>query len=262
MEEKLMADKDTNKQENHDQVADPSRRRFVKSTGIAFGGVAGGALLGGLFTNQFGKESGKKSEKEGKSEKRYEEARMFFTRFADFAILEQAVERIFPADDNGPGAIELGVPYFIDKQLAGPWGINAKDYRQAPFINKTGNAPDSSLNRGQLFINAIRKMDDESLKRFNTKFIDASEEEQIEILGDFESTKIKLKGVSSGAFFNLLRSATLEGVYSDPLYGGNKDMKGWKMKEYPGSISSYANMIEDSEFLIMDQVSLTDYQPK
>src|SRR5699024_3645858 len=41
--------------------------------------------------------------------------------------------RIFPEDDNGPGAIELGVPYFIDKQLAGSWGTNAKAYMHDPF---------------------------------------------------------------------------------------------------------------------------------
>ena len=54
----------------------------------------------------------------------------------------------------------------------------------------------------------------------------------------------------------------MEGAYSDPLYGGNRDMKGWKMKEFPGAVASYANMIEEKEFVKMDPVSLTDYQQK
>jgi len=187
---------------------------------------------------------------------------MFFTRFADFAILEQAVERIYPEDQNGAGAIELGVAYFIDKQLAGPYGHNVSDYRQGPFTNGNGTASDSSLNRGEIMINGLRKMNDESMKRFDAKFNEATEEQQTEILVDVEADKMEMKGISSKAFFVLLRKLTLEGAYSDPLYGGNRDMKGWKMKEYPGAITSYVNMIEETDFVKMDPVSLTDYQPK
>ena len=41
----------------------------------------------------------------------------------------------------------------------------------------------------------------------------------------------------------MLRSATLEGVYSDPLYGGNNNMGGWKMRDYPGSQMAYTDII-------------------
>ncbi|MFY4690767.1 gluconate 2-dehydrogenase subunit 3 family protein [Campylobacter jejuni] len=34
-------------------------------------------------------------------------------------ILSEAVERIFPKDDLGPGAKKLGVTIFIDNELAG-----------------------------------------------------------------------------------------------------------------------------------------------
>lgn len=259
-----MSDKKSNDVENQEQVADPSRRRFVKNTGIAVGGIAAGGLFGGLFTSQLQKKDTEDSSKDAnnKTESRYEEARMFFTRFADFAILQQAVELIYPEDKNGPGAIELGVPYFIDKQLAGPYGNNVSDYRQGPFTNGNGTASDSSLNRGDIIINGLRKMNEESMKRFDAKFVDASEEQQVEILTDFDTDKVELRGVSAKAFFVLLRKLTLEGAYSDPLYGGNRDMKGWKMKEYPGAIASYANMIEEEDFIKMDPVSLTDYQPK
>lgn len=100
---------------------DQGRRKFIKNTGIALGGIAGGSILGGFLTNQYltapDTETG-----ETVGTNRPMEARMFFTRFEDFVVLEQATERIYPEDDNGPGAIELGVPYFIDKQLANPWG--------------------------------------------------------------------------------------------------------------------------------------------
>ncbi|ARK20885.1 gluconate 2-dehydrogenase subunit 3 family protein [Sporosarcina ureae] len=259
-----MADNNTNNPKNTNEVSDPGRRSFVKNTGIAVGGVAGGALLGGLFTSRSKNNNNANStaDKGTAKEKRYEEARMYFTRMADFAILEQAVERIFPEDDNGPGAIELGVPYYIDKQLAGPYGSNVGDYRQGPFKGPKTSAADSSLDRGQIFINGLRAMDMESQKRFDTNFIKATEDQQLEIMTDFADDKVEVKGITSKAFFALLRSTTLEGAYCDPLYGGNRDMKGWKMKEYPVAIASYANMIEEDKFIKMDQVSLTDYQPK
>jgi gluconate 2-dehydrogenase gamma chain len=35
-------------------------------------------------------------------------------------------------------------------------------------------------------------------------------------------------------FFNRARRLTLEGMFSDPYYGGNKDFAGWDLIRYPG----------------------------
>ena len=253
---------DDNKTNNpSEEGVDPTRRKFLKNTGIALGGVAGGSLLGGLLVGQSGKKDDSSS-KEGTSQDSYTEARMFFTRFEDFVVLQAATERIYPEDDNGPGAIKLGVPYFIDKQLAGKWGINAKDYRQGPFKESEPIADMSSLTRGEIFISGLRKIDEESQKRFNETFNKIEAEQQDEILTDFANGEIKMKGIGSDRFFNLLRSTTLEGAYSDPMYGGNRNMEGWKMKEFPGSVASYTDMIEEKEFIKMDPISLTNYQQK
>ena len=56
----------------------------------------------------------------------------------------------------------------------------------------------------------------------------------------------------------MLRSATLEGVYSDPLYGGNINMNGWKMRDYPGNQMAYAEIIEQDFKKIAPQ-SLRDH---
>lgn len=256
-----MADND-NKNNPDDQSAkqvDPSRRKFIKSTGLVLGGLAGGTVLGGLFTNEF---QSNKETSEPKEKAPAEEARMFFTRFEDFVVLEQTTERIYPEDDNGPGAIGLGVPYFIDKQLAGNWGVNAKDYRQGPFQEPDPTADMSSLTRGDIFIIGLRKINEESQKRFKETFNNIEAEQQDEILTDFAHGDVDMKGIASNRFFDLLRSATLEGAYSDPMYGGNRNMEGWKMKEFPGSVASYADMIEEKEFIRMDPISLTSYQQK
>src|SRR5690625_49003 len=118
-------------QQPNDQV-DINRRKFLKNTGIFAGGLIGGSVVGGLLFNQTKPEE-KIIEHEQDKMATLQDARVFFDRKEDFEILQAATERIFPKDNNGPGAIELAVPYYIDKQLNGTWGRNAFDYMDGPF---------------------------------------------------------------------------------------------------------------------------------
>lgn len=244
---------------NSSSTQDPSRRKFLKNSGYVAGGVVGGGFLVSLLGNPF------KSEKEtftGEKADNFTEARMFFTRDIDFNVLSAATERIYPEDDNGPGAIELRAPYYIDKQLAGQWGINAKEYTKGPF---TSDAPpeqgyQSSMVRSEVFLIGIRKINEVSNSEFEGNYHDLEEKQQNEILTNFENDDVEIQGIRSSMFFSLLREATLEGVYSDPLYGGNKNMGGWKMKEFPGPYPAYIDDIDSEEFLKIDPVSLMDQQ--
>lgn len=259
-----------------------SRRQFMKNSGLVAGGVVGGSIFGGLLTNKFQNKPDTVTKGE-KTTANLTDARMFFSRKEDFDILSAATERIFPKDDNGPGAIELGVPYFIDKQLAGQWGMNAKEYMKGPFPQRTSitdneNLQDnqgpntetqipvpssryqSRLNRNEIFTQGLRKIETVAQDKFKTKFIEATAEQQDEVLKMFEDNQIAMNGVSAQAFFHLLLATTIEGAYADPLYGGNKDMLGWKMKEFPGPRLGYLGQIEEEEFIVMEQESLKDYQ--
>lgn len=259
-----------------------SRRQFMKNSGLVAGGVVGGSILGGLLTNNF-QNKPETVTKGDKTAADLTDARMFFSRKEDFDILSAATERIFPKNDDGPGAVELGVPYFIDKQLAGPWGMNAKEYMKGPFPQNASvtdrerlqdnQGPNtdtqipvpsvryqSRLNRNEIFTQGLRKIETVAQDKFNTKFIEATTEQQDEVLTMFEGNEVAMNGVSSQAFFNLLLATTLEGAYADPLYGGNKDMLGWKMKEFPGPRLGYLGEIESEEFIVMEPESLKDYQ--
>lgn len=269
---------------DHDSKNTVSRRRFLKNTGMVAGGVVGGSLLGGLLTNQYqSKEDTKTKHTENHN---LQEARMFFSREEDFNTLSAATERIFPEDDNGPGAIELGVPYFIDKQLASFWGNNAKSYMHDPFrqndlvhdyqhkdTDQDKSGPNTStkaptptpryqtrLNRGDIFLEGLRRMEQVSRDEYGNKFPDLSEEDQDEVLQSFENGDIDMNAINSVTFFNFLLQTTLEGAYADPVYGGNKNMMAWKMKEYPGPRMAYLNDIDADEFISMEQKSLREYQ--
>jgi len=49
------------------------------------------------------------------------------------AFIESAIARLIPKDDQWAGALEAGVPNYIDKQLAGAWGAGERLYRNGPW---------------------------------------------------------------------------------------------------------------------------------
>ena len=45
-------------------------------------------------------------------------------------------------------------------------------------------------------------------------------------------------------FFAQLWELTLEGFFSDPVYGGNRDMVSWRMIGFPGAYASYYDLVD------------------
>ncbi|MDY0394017.1 gluconate 2-dehydrogenase subunit 3 family protein [Virgibacillus halophilus] len=247
--------------ENKNQDVDMSRRKFLKNSAYVAGGVVGGGLIGSIFGVNLDGGSQQTSAPVTKAGPNYNQALMYFTKQKDFKVLSKATERIYPKDENGPGAEELGVPYFIDHQLAGSYGNNTQEYMQAPFHPGTNfQGYQTSLKRHEVFMEGIKSLEKQSQKDYQSSFIDLDTDQQDKILEAFEKDKVKMKGVQSSFFFNLLLSATLAGVYSDPLYGGNIDMQGWKMKEFPGSQMSYTDKIESKDFIKMEPKALNEHQ--
>lgn len=252
---------DDNNENNTERKDSISRRSFIKKTGMVTGGIVGGGIVGGLIGNQWNKDTTSNDAKTKGEKVHFDEARMFFSRNSDFEILSAATECIFPNDENGPGAIALGAPYFIDKQLAGQWGYNAKEFMLGPFLKgEPENQYQSSMVRNEIFIAGIRKIDEVSRQQFDEKFVDLDEEQQNTILSAFDNNEVDMRGVPSSTFFSLLRQATMEGCYADPLYGGNRNMDGWRMKEFPGAQPAYINEIESDDFVKMEPTSLRDHQ--
>ena len=42
------------------------------------------------------------------------------------------------------------------------------------------------------------------------------------------------------AFFNTVRTHTMEGMFADPIYGGNKDFAGWRLIGFPGAQPAFS----------------------
>lgn len=240
--------------QQNNQTHNQARRNFLKNSGLTVGGIILGGAVGSMIGMKPNATKTTTKPIETQPMVDYSEALLFFTRKEDFDTIAAASEVIFPEDENGPGAMKLGAPYYIDKQLASPWGSNAEDYMKRPF--RKGETP---LTRGEIMVQGARKINEVSQSKYKNLFNQLKEEEQINILKEFEAGKVQMELVSSAEFFGLLRQLTLEGCYCDPLYGGNKNMEGWKMKEFPGAQMSYANVVDKKEFVKIEPMSMSDH---
>ena len=54
----------------------------------------------------------------------------------------------------------------------------------------------------------------------------------------------KLKSIENSRFFQLLRTHTIEGMFSDPMHGGNAGLIGWQLVGYPGPQMSYRSEVD------------------
>ena len=54
----------------------------------------------------------------------------------------------------------------------------------------------------------------------------------------------KLTSIEKTHFFQLLRTHTIEGMFCDPMHGGNAGLIGWQLVGYPGPQMSYRNEID------------------
>jgi gluconate 2-dehydrogenase gamma chain len=65
-------------------------------------------------------------------------------------------------------------------------------------------------------------------------FADLAADEQDRLLAGMEKGDVKLPDFASRMLFNAIHTNTMEGYFADPIYGGNRDMVGWKLVGFPG----------------------------
>jgi gluconate 2-dehydrogenase gamma chain len=163
----------------------------------------------------------------------------------EVAWLDAAVSRLIPNDELGPGAKELGVTVFIDRQLAAAYGRAERWYMTGPWAKGTeSQGYQSRMTPAQLYRAAIKEIDAYCRNEFSGKtFVELGSEQQDKVLGELEEGKAKLQQVDAKSFFKQLLLNTQEGYFADPLYGGNRDMAAWKMIGFPGARYDYRDFV-------------------
>jgi gluconate 2-dehydrogenase gamma chain len=190
-----------------------------------------------------------------------------FFNIHEAETVDALVSRIMPGTADDPGAHEAGVVFYIDRTLGGTnLGYALKTYTQGPFpvvseepvsveaassrdiydyvsvpadlIARYGFqsvlSPQGIYRRGLGFVDAYTQ------GQFQKDFIDLTTEQQVQVLTDMEADKATgFDGPGAKAFFTQLRNDTIEGMFGDPMYGGNRGLVGWKLIGYPGAQRNY-----------------------
>ncbi len=164
----------------------------------------------------------------------------------EWAFVHAACDRLIPQDEVGPGAVELGVPEFLDRHMQTPYASGAIWYMQGPFLEAD---PEFGY-QGRLALRdmlrvGIRAVDNYCMRNFGGhRFAEIAPADQERVLADLEAGKIQLDEISAKLFFTQLLDEVRIGYFADPKHGGNKGMGSWKMIGYPGMRASYLDWVE------------------
>jgi gluconate 2-dehydrogenase gamma chain len=130
--------------------------------------------------------------------------------------LELIADRIFPKTAT-PGAVEIGAINYIDLALAADYAALVPLYRQG-----------------------LRAVNRYARTKFGRAFQSLNDELRDAVLLAFEAGSIP-DFKNAVEFFETVRCHVLEGIFCEPQYGGNNDMIGWRLVDFPGQQFGYAD---------------------
>jgi gluconate 2-dehydrogenase gamma chain len=168
-----------------------------------------------------------------------------FFNVDESAFIEAAVDTLIPHDTTGPGARELGVAVFIDRQMASGYGKGDRLYLEGPYGAGTPEqgyqlamTPSELVRAGIADVNVYVE------QRYKSSFAALGPTYRAAVMADLDGKKVDLATVPSATFFGLLLQLTIEGYFADPMYGGNKGKAAWTMIGFPGADAMYMDKIE------------------
>ncbi len=130
----------------------------------------------------------------------------------DAATVAAFAERIWPAAPGRPGAIEIGVLNYIDLALAGAYSDMQDFYRRG-----------------------LAQLDAYCRSTQQKPFAQLAAAQQDDVIHALEQGKATgFAWPPARLFFNTVRTHVMEGLFADPVYGGNKNFEGWRQISFPG----------------------------
>jgi gluconate 2-dehydrogenase gamma chain len=190
---------------------DASRREFLVRAAVGAGAAAGAGLVpDAIAQNHEQMEGGATTP--GAQHPSGSEHGAFFNH-ADAATIAAFTERIMPSAPGKPGARDADVLNYIDLALSGAYAELQDFYRRG-----------------------IASLDAHCRSTYKESFVHLTPERQDEVISALEEGKATgFTWPTAKEFFSILRTHTMEGMFADPLYGGNKDFAGWRLVGFPGA---------------------------
>jgi len=193
---------------------DEGRRAFIVGA-VGAGAVAGTSLVQTAYakTQNTKAQAPKTVEAPDASRADAIDGRGAFFNDEHAATVAAFAERLMPGAPGKPGAHDANVINYIDLALAGAYADQQDFYRRG-----------------------LAQLDAYCRDTHNQPFVKLSAAQQDEVIGALEQGKAGgFAFPTAQAFFNTLRTHTMEGMFADPLYGGNRDFAGWKLVGFPGT---------------------------
>src|SRR5580658_5694080 len=198
---------------------DDGRRAFLVGTAIGAGAAASAALVPEALAKTSGHDGAMHALAANDAAKH--DAKMpamggghgAFFNDDDARTIAAFTERLMPGAPDKPGATDADVLNYIDLALAGAYADLQYFYRRG-----------------------LAQLDDHCAQAYGKPFRRLTAAQQDETIGALEQGKVPaFVWPSAAAFFNTLRIHTMEGMFADPVYGGNKNFAGWRLVGFPGA---------------------------
>src|SRR5579864_1619869 len=191
---------------------DEGRRAFLVGAAASAGALAGTTLAPEARAQMHDMPMGHMAPAHGPTEVGGAGNRAFFND-NDAAAVTALTERIMPGAPGKLGASDANVINYIDLALAGAYADLQDFYRRG-----------------------LAQLDAYCRTAYKQPFIQLEPARQDEVITALEQGKATgFSWPAAQEFFNVVRTHTMEGMFADPIYGGNRDFAGWRLVGFPGA---------------------------
>jgi gluconate 2-dehydrogenase gamma chain len=153
---------------------------------------------------------------------------MFFNA-AEVRTLDAMTARIMPSEPDARGAREAGVVTYIDHAVAGYF----RDLQSIYRVGLQRLEAFSQAMAGVIFSELAASQQDEILAQLDTGSGMWAAGASADVWNADGTASILTR------FFAIVREHTIQGMFCDPIYGGNRDFTGWKLIGFPGAQWEY-----------------------
>jgi len=194
---------------------DSTRRSFLKRAAVGAGAVAGSGLVPDVYSQTL-EQHKDNAAAPGEVHPTSIQHGAFFN-YDQATTIAAFTERLMPGAPGKPGARDAGVLNYIDLALAGAYADLQDFYRRG-----------------------LGELDAFCRSTYKQSFVQLDPARQDEVITALEQGKAAgFSWPTAQEFFNVVRTHTMEGMFADPIYGGNRDFAGWRLVGFPGAQGNF-----------------------
>src|SRR5206468_1561975 len=116
------------------------------------------------------------------------------------------------------------------------------------------------LTPADLYRAGIASANAHCVKTYGKSFAKITESQREEFLLGLQAGKVTFEnGPPARVFFTTMYQTVMEGMFSDPIYGGNRNKAGWKIIGFPGVIAVHYQNVEkfrDKKYIAEDTLTI------